>query len=132
MRAPADDIDSYLAPVPEPARGALEDLRRVAKAAAPLATETISYGMPTLKHEGLLVAFAAFKHHCSFFAMSRKAMAAFADELKQYDTSAGTIRFQPEHPLPADLVTRLVQARVVENEARSASRKARPSKATRR
>ena len=129
MEAPAEGIDSYLAPVPEPYHGALEDLRRILKEAAPLATETISYGMPTLKYEGLLVAFAAFEHHCSFFAMSRTAMAAFADELKQYDTSPGTIRFQPKHPLSADLVTRLVQARIAENKARTAARKARRGRA---
>jgi uncharacterized protein YdhG (YjbR/CyaY superfamily) len=129
MKAPTEDTDSYLALVPEPARGGLEDLRRVVlKTAAPLATETISYGMPTLKHEGLLVAFAAFKHHCSLLVMSRAVMAAFADELEQYDTSPGTIRFRPDQPLPADLVTRLVQARVAENEFRTAAGKARRSR----
>lgn len=93
MRAPAEDIESYLAPVPEPFRGTL-------------------------------VAFAAFKHHCSLFVMSRTVMAAFEDELKPYDTSPGTIRFQPDHPLPEDLATRLVQARIAENEARTVARKA--------
>jgi len=81
--------------------------------------------MPTFKHTGMLVAFAAFKHHCSFFAMSSAVMAAFADELKPYETSAGTIRFRPDQPLPADLVTRIVEARIAENEARAAARKAR-------
>ena len=125
MRAPAEDVDSYLAAVPEADRQALEELRLVIKAAAPLATETISYGMPTFKHMGMLVAFAAFKHHCSFFAMSRGIMAAFADELKPYQTSVGTIRFRPDQPLPADLVIRIVEARIAENEARDAARKAR-------
>jgi uncharacterized protein YdhG (YjbR/CyaY superfamily) len=35
-------------------------------------------------------------------------------ELKAYDTSKGTIRFQAERPLPATLVRKLVKTRVAE------------------
>ena len=42
-------------------------------------------------------------------------MAAHKDELKDYDTSQGTIRFQADHPLPAALVRKLVKARIAEN-----------------
>jgi uncharacterized protein YdhG (YjbR/CyaY superfamily) len=47
--------------------------------------------------------------------MSSTTVAAHQDELKGYDTSKGTIRFQPERPLPAALVKKLVKARIVEN-----------------
>ena len=38
------------------------------------------------------------------------------DELQEYDTGKGTIRFRPTEPLPAELVTRLVHARTAETD----------------
>ena len=61
------DIDSYLAAVPQDMKPVLEKLRLTIKQAAPEAEEVISYGMPAFKYHGMLVYFAAFKNHCSFF-----------------------------------------------------------------
>jgi uncharacterized protein YdhG (YjbR/CyaY superfamily) len=71
--------------------------------------------MPSFKYHGLLVGFAAFKNHCSFFPMSTSVMEAHKKELKPYDTSKGTIRFQVDKPLPVALVRKLVKARIREN-----------------
>jgi uncharacterized protein YdhG (YjbR/CyaY superfamily) len=98
--APAADVDSYLAAVPEEARAALEKLRKTIKAAAPKADEVISYQIPTYKHYGPLVGFAAFPNHCGFYVMSPAVMDAHRDELESYDTSKGTIRFQPASRSP--------------------------------
>ena len=117
MAAPAKDIDAYLAKVPADARAILEQLRRTIRAAAPEATECISYGIPAYKHHGLLVFFASFNNHCSFFP-GAAVVKNYQDELKGYGTSKGTIRFRVDKPLPAPLVTRMVKARVRENEAR--------------
>jgi len=65
--APAKNVDEYLAGVPKEARATLEKLRKTIKAAAPRATEVISYQMPMYKQNGMLVGFAAFKDHCSLF-----------------------------------------------------------------
>ena len=65
--SPAKDVDEYLASVPEPARVTLGKLRRTIKAAAPEAKETISWRMPMYYDHGMLVGFAAFKDHLSFF-----------------------------------------------------------------
>lgn len=117
-RIPATNMDGYLAMVPGEARAALQRLRRIIQAAAPGATETISYGMPAFRYHGALVAFAAFKDHCSFFPMNASLVAAHQRELAPYSTSKGTIRFPANKPLPATLVTKLVKARIKENEAR--------------
>jgi len=111
-------VDAYLAAVPEPARAALTKLRQMIRAAAPKATEVISYQVPTFRHHYGLVAYGAAKAHCSFFVMSPKVMEAHARELEKYETSKGTIRFAADKPLPAALVTKLVKARIAENEAR--------------
>ncbi len=113
------EVEQYLSALPAEPRAALESLRATIGAAAPDATETISYGMPAFKHNGRpLVAYAAFKNHCSLFPMSTKVIEAFAEELEPFRTSKGTLQFQTDRPLPPELVTKLVEARVEEIEAR--------------
>ena len=114
-------VDDYLAALPEEARATLEKIRKTIKAVAPKATEVISYQMPMYKYHGMLVGFAAFKDHCSFFPGANP-VATFKDELKAYKTSKGTIRFPIGKPLPAALVKKLVKARVAENEERAAEK----------
>ncbi len=114
----AKNIDAYLAAVPLAERRALEKLRNIIRAAAPKAVEKISYQMPIFMYQGMLVGFAAFKEHCSFFVMGTEVMAAHKHELRPYSTAKATIRFPAEKPLPAALVKKLVRARIKENEAR--------------
>jgi uncharacterized protein YdhG (YjbR/CyaY superfamily) len=114
------DVERYLAKVPEPARTTLQKVRAMIKAAAPReATEAISYGIPAFKHHGMLVAYAAFAKHCSFFPASGEALKEFAEELKDYPCSKGTIRFAVDKPLPSALIKKLVKARVAKNEAKN-------------
>ncbi len=116
---PPQDVDAYLAAVPDDARAALERLRAQIRAAAPEAVEAISYQMPAFKYRGRgLVAYAAFKRHCSLFPMSGAVIEACAAGLSAYDIDKGTIRFQASKPLPAALVRTLVRARIAEIEAR--------------
>ena len=116
--APARNVDEYLAGVPKEVRATLEKLRKTIRAAAPMASEVISYQMPMYKHHGMVIGFAAFKDHCSIFPGSA-VVDAHKVELKRYETSKGTIRFPVSKPLPAALVRKLVKARIAENEARA-------------
>lgn len=59
--------------------------------------------------------FGATANHCAFYLMSSSTVEAHKDEIKDYDTSKGTIRFQADKPLPATLVRKLVKARIAEN-----------------
>jgi uncharacterized protein YdhG (YjbR/CyaY superfamily) len=108
-------VDEYLARVTDDKRAALQRLRKTIKAAAPRAEECISYQLPAYRLNGMLVAFGATANHCAFYPMSASTVAAHKEELKDYDTSKGTIRFQPDNPLPASLVRKLVKARIAEN-----------------
>src|SRR5262249_37859422 len=108
-------IDEFLATLSDDKRVALEKLRKTIKAAAPGAEECISYQVPAFRLNGMLVGFGATEKHCAFYLMSASTVETHKDELKGYDTSKGTIRFQPDKPLPAALVRKLVKARIAEN-----------------
>jgi uncharacterized protein YdhG (YjbR/CyaY superfamily) len=113
-------VDEYLAGVPAEARAALEKLRKQISAAAPEAVEAISYQMPGFKVRGrALVAYAAFKDHCSLFPMSGKVIEDHKAELGAHVTGKGTIQFTVDDPLPAALVKKIVEARLAETAARS-------------
>jgi len=125
MRPPPPEVEAYLARVPATHRAALEKLRRQILAAAPQATERISYQMPAFAQDGVLVWMGSFKDHCSFFPGTTGIAWAREAGLK---TAKGTIQFAPEKPIPAALVKRIVKARVAENKARAAAKKAKPRK----
>lgn len=110
-------VSTYLAAVPPDQRTALQKLRKTIRSIVPKAEECISYGVPAFRLEGKVIGwYAAAAHHCSYFPGA--VLAGFADELKDYETSKGTIRFQPDRPLPASLVRKLVKARIARNAGR--------------
>ena len=111
-------MDEYLARVPEPARGTLKKVRATIRSVVPpQTTEGISYGIPTFKYNGGLVAFAAFKDHCSFFPLGSSVLDAFEKELKDFRVSKGTLHFPLDKPLPVPLVKKIVRARIAQNES---------------
>jgi uncharacterized protein YdhG (YjbR/CyaY superfamily) len=115
--APAS-IDAYLAEVPAAPRAALEKVRSTIHAAAPKATETISYQMPAFKERGrILVYFAAFKDHCSLYPASGAVMEQLGDELAPFFAGKGTLRFTVDDPIPARLVRKIVKLRQSEIDA---------------
>ena len=117
-------IDEYLARVSPEQRTALNKLRRTIHKAFPRAEECISYGIPAFRLDGRVVAwFAAAAHHLSFFPGG--VLGPFSEELKDYQTSKGTVRFQPDRPLPAGLVRRMINARIARTAARTTRKRTR-------
>ena len=104
-------IDEYLAGVRPDQRAALQRLRKTIRAIVPRAEECISYQIPAFRLDGkVLVWFAAAARHCSFFPGG--AVEEFEEELADFATSKGTVRFQPDRPIPATLIRKLVKARI--------------------
>jgi len=112
-------VEEYLARVPEPQRSTLEKVRAVIHSVLPPeATEVISYRIPCVKYKGMLVGYAAFTDHCSLFGMSGTLLGPLKEELKNYPTSKGTIRFAIDKPLLATLIKKLVKSAIAEKEKR--------------
>jgi uncharacterized protein YdhG (YjbR/CyaY superfamily) len=111
-------IDAYLATLKDDEqRAALAKLRKTIKSIVPDAEECISYGMPAFRHNGrMLVYFAAAKNHCALYGAL---IADFREDLSGYDTSKGTIRFQPKKPLPVSLVRKLLKSRIAAGAAKA-------------
>lgn len=103
------DIDEYIASFSGDTKDKLEQIRKTVKEVTPEATEKISYGIPTFYLNGNLVHFGGFKDHVSFFPGSY-GVAAFKDDLADYETSKGTIKFRLDKPLPLDLIKKITQA----------------------
>jgi uncharacterized protein YdhG (YjbR/CyaY superfamily) len=110
-------VDDYLAAASKDQRAALSRLRTTIKAAAPKATEIVSYGMVGFKQDGERVAyFGYWKAHIALYGTSGRFIKAHAAELEPYVQSKGTLQFSAGKPLPYGLVAKIVKARVAEIE----------------
>ena len=116
-KAKTKTVSGYLAALSTENRAALNKLRKNIRAAAPGAEECISYQMPAFRFDGrMLVWYGAWEKHCALYPGT--SIAPFKKDLGRFDTgNKGTIRFQPDDPLPATLVRRLVKARIAQNAA---------------
>lgn len=106
-------IDALLAALPEDQREAMAELRAAIAAAAPEAVEAISYGAPAFRYRGRpLVSYAAAARHCSFFPMDPSVLDRYRDRLEGFDLAKGTVRFSPDHRIPADVIAGIVRDRI--------------------
>lgn len=105
-------VDKYLKNLPEPQKTTLTKLRKIIKKIEPKAKEVISYNMPAYKiDEGIICGFLSAKKHCSYFPFSGKVLSELKEELKGFDQSTGTLRFDIDKPLPEKLVRKLISVR---------------------
>ncbi len=97
-------IDEYLAGVNASHRAALEKVRK-----------TTRHGIPAFRLNGRsLLFFGAWANHCAFYPGRSATLKKFRNELRDFETSKGTLRFSPDKPLPVALVKKLVKARIAE------------------
>jgi uncharacterized protein YdhG (YjbR/CyaY superfamily) len=109
----AQEIDQYLDALEEPKRTTLALLRQTILNILPEAEQGISYGVPAFKVQGKTIAgFAAFKNHLSYLPHSGSVFPQLKDELKDYSTSSGALRFNIGHDLPVPLVAKLIAVRL--------------------
>lgn len=111
-----EEVDAYLAALPDDIRASLERLRSIVRETAPDCTERVSYKIPIFRLRKDLVGISAQKKHCSLHSMSPPLMKAMAGELRGVKVSGATIHFASENPLPRELVERIVRERMKEVE----------------
>lgn len=110
-----NEIDTYIQQFPENVQEMLHNIRATIKKHAPEAVESFSYGMPAYKtNKKPLVYFAAFKNHIGFYA-TPSGHTEFQEELSKYKQGKGSVQFPLDQPMPYNLIERIVQFRVIEN-----------------
>ena len=107
-KKPFTTINEYISTFPADVQPVLEKVRQAIRKAAPEATETMSYGMPTFDLNGKhLVFFAGWKHHISLYPIPA-GDEAFQQKISHYKRARGTIQFPLDQPIPYDLVEQIV------------------------
>jgi uncharacterized protein YndB with AHSA1/START domain/uncharacterized protein YdhG (YjbR/CyaY superfamily) len=119
MQKSTTPVDDYINAFPEDVSQKLESIRNLIREKAPKAQEEFSYGMPAYKTGGRpLVYFAAFKNHIGLYALPTGHV-RFAKELAIYRHGKGSVQFPLSQPLPLDLIGRIVEYRLIENDLKS-------------
>ena len=117
-------INEYIAGFPKEVQAVLEEVRGIVQKAAPRASETIKYNMPTFVLDGSsLVHFAAFKNHIGFYP-APTGNKDFEKVLTGYKTGRGSVQFPLDRPMPAALITRIVKYYTRRNKEKAANKKA--------
>lgn len=113
-------VDAYIAPFPPAVRAALRKVRAAARRGAPRAREVISYRMPALRQHGILVYFAAFKHHIGLFPPVSGDV-RLERAASPYAGPKGNLRFPLDEPIPCGLIERLTRLRARQDAAKAAA-----------
>lgn len=116
-------VEEYISNIPEEKREGFLAIREIILKNAPTASEVISYGMPAYKLNGMLIYIASHEKHYGIYPMAAT-IVKFADELKGYTTSKGTIQIPHGAKIPAPLIAKIVKFRVEENAKKAANIKA--------
>lgn len=106
-------VDDYIATFTPDVQTMLQAIRDTIHIAAPGATESISYQIPTFSIGGRPVVYlAAWKKHISLYPIP-DLDDALEQQLAPYLSGQGTAKFPLSKPIPHELITVLVQ-RLVE------------------
>jgi uncharacterized protein YdhG (YjbR/CyaY superfamily) len=120
-RTTPSSVEAYIRAFPPEVRAVLRKMRSVVRAAAPNAREVISYRIPALKQNAILIYYAAFKQHIGLYppiagdAKLEKAIAPYAGE-------KGNLRFPLDRPIPYALIARIVKHRAKQDAAKSSGK----------
>ena len=106
-------VDEYFNSFPEDTRHILEQIRKTVQYAAPQATEVISYNMPAIKLNGVLVYYAAYQDHIGFYPTA-SGIESFKKDFSEYKWSKGAVQFPIGRPMPLDLIAKIVRFRLQE------------------
>jgi len=113
-------VEEYLCDQPQKISDLLQKLRQAVKQVEPDAEEVISYNMPAFRFHGILLYYAAHKEHIGFYPGNASVIELFKNDLTNFQTSRGTIRFPVDMPLPLRVIKKIVRLRAKQNLEKSA------------
>lgn len=118
----SNEIDAYIANFPKDVQDILRAIRALVREVAPDAQEKINYGIPTFTLNGNLVHYAGFKTHIGFYP-TPSGIEKFKKELSKYEGAKGSVKFPLDQPIPYDLIRKITEFRVKEQQARAKKKK---------
>lgn len=115
-------VPEYIAAQPASVQKQLKKMRSLVKKFAPQATECISYQMPAIQQEGIVLWYAGYAKHIGLYIYPA-GVNHFRNELGAYKLAKSGIQFPLAEPLPEDLIERIVKFRLQDNEAKALAKK---------
>ena len=107
-------VDDYIEAIKEKHKKGFLELHQTIVKAAPDAASCMSYGMPAIKSNGIVVYYANWEKHYAIYPMP-SALKAFADQINAFVISKSTIQFPHGKKLPKKLIADIVKFRLEEN-----------------
>ena len=114
-------VDAYIAGFPPAVRARLAQIRRTVRAAAPKASEGMSYKIPAYRQHNIIVYFAGFQKHIGLFPPVR-GDARLEKAVAKYAGPKGNLKFPHDEPLPLPLIARIARQQARADAARAVAR----------
>jgi uncharacterized protein YdhG (YjbR/CyaY superfamily) len=115
MESRPNDVDGYIRAAPKEVQGRLREVRAAIREAAPLAHESISYGMAYYDYKGRLAWFGYHTGHIGLY-LRPPVIEEHREDLKGYVTTKSAVHLPLDKGIPVLLIKKLVRARVKMNE----------------
>ena len=109
------EVNDFLAKYPAPTRQRLEQIRHIIKSESPQLTEGLKWGKLAYSNEVIMVMVDAYTNYISLH-VTKTTIASLKDELTSYKTTAGSVQFPNDKPIPDDIVKKVLRYRIDEYE----------------
>jgi len=111
VRSDADEVDGYLAGVPDGRRAILAKLRDACRAELAGFGESMAYGMPTYSRDGTAeVAWASQRRYISLYVMRADVLDAHRGQLTGLDVGKGCVRYRSPAAVDLSVVRSMLAA----------------------
>lgn len=111
MVSDAESVDQFLKSVPEQRRAALERIRSLIRQTHPTHEETMEYGMPSYKTDGVVeLAFNSQQQHISVYLLKEGVIDAYRDKFAKSAMGKGCIRYRNPARIDFELMREMLLA----------------------
>jgi uncharacterized protein YdhG (YjbR/CyaY superfamily) len=112
------EVDQYITKFPNAIKEKLEQVRSIIKSEAPQLTEGLKWGNLAYSNDTIMFILAGYKNHIGLH-VTKTTITVLKDKLTDFETTAGSVQFPVDKPIPAGLVKEILQCRIKEYEKKS-------------